>query len=263
MQLTGIEAKVTIVTGAAQGIGEGIGRALVASGARVVLADRNKEALEAISKELRAAGADVLAVPTDLTNDAEIQALVERTIEVYGRIDALVNVAGVFKGAPILDLSVSDYDLVFAVNTRAVFVLTQLVARQMAQQKSGNIVTIASNAALIPRVQQSAYCASKAAVSHLMRCFGLELAQYGIRCNSVLPGAADTPMVQQLRATMKPGDVDEAVQGSLEKFRNAIPLGRLASVEQIANSVLFLLSDQASHITLQDIVVDGGGALGV
>lgn len=97
----------------------------------------------------------------------------------------------------------------------------------------------------------------------MMKCFGLEIAQYGIRVNSVLPGPTDTPMVQQFRSTMQSGDVDETVTGSLEKFRNAIPLGRLASVEQIANVVLFLLSDQAAHITLQDIVVDGGGALGV
>lgn len=263
MQLTGIEGSVAIVTGAASGIGEGIGRALAAAGARVVLADRSAEALERIAGELSASGQQGLAVPTDLTDDNAVAALVERCVAEYGRIDALVNVAGIFRGAPILEYSVADYDLVFAVNTRAVFVLSQAVGRQMAQQRSGNIVTIASNAALVPRVQQSAYCASKAGVAHLMRCFGLELAQYGVRCNSVLPGAADTPMVQQLRATMKPGDADEAVEGSLEKFRNAIPLGRLASVEQIANAVLFLLSDQAAHITLQDIVVDGGGALGV
>jgi 2,3-dihydro-2,3-dihydroxybenzoate dehydrogenase len=235
---------------------------LAAAGARVVLADRSAEALEGMAGELEAKGQQALAVPTDLTDDSAVAALVERCVAEYGRIDALVNVAGIFRGAPILEYSVADYDLVFAVNTRAVFVLSQAVGRQMAQQRSGNIVTIASNAALVPRVQQSAYCASKAAVAHLMRCFGLELAQYGVRCNSVLPGAADTPMVQQLRATMKPGDVDEAVQGSLEKFRNAIPLGRLASVEQIANAVLFLLSEQAAHITLQEIVVDGGGALG-
>ena len=263
MQLTGIAGGVVIVTGAAQGIGAGIGRALAAAGARVVLADRSGSALEAVAAELRAAGAEVLTVAADLTDDGAAQSVVDRCVAEFGRIDALVNVAGIFRGAPILEYSVADYDLVFAINTRAVFVLTQATARVMAQQRKGTVVTIASNAAIVPRVQQSAYCASKAAVSHLMKCFGLELAQYGIRVNSVLPGAADTPMVQQLRATMQPGDVDEAVAGSLEKFRNAIPLGRLASVEQIANTVLFLLSDQAAHITLQDIVVDGGGALGV
>lgn len=263
MQLTGIRGSVAIVTGAAQGIGEGVARALAAEGATVVLADRNEDALVRVAESLKEAGATALAVPTDLSDETQARTLVERCVQEYGRVDSLVNVAGIFRGAPVLDLSVADFDAVFAVNTRAVFICTQAAARQMAKQRSGNVVTIASNAAIVPRVQQSAYCASKAAVSHLMKCFGLELAQYGIRCNSVLPGAADTPMIQQLRSTMKPGDVDEAVDGSLEKYRNAIPLGRLASVEQIANAILYLLSDQASHVTLQDLVVDGGGALGV
>ncbi|MBC8076668.1 MAG: SDR family oxidoreductase [Chloroflexales bacterium] len=202
-------------------------------------------------------------VAVDLADAAQVAAMVERCVTAYGRVDALVNVAGIFRAAPILELSLEDYDAVQAVNTRAVFVATQAAGRHMAAARSGAVVTIASNAALLPRVQQGAYCTSKAAVAHLTRCFGLELAQYGIRCNSVLPGAADTPMVQQLRATLRPGDVDETVAGSIEKFRTGIPLGRLAAVEQIANAVLYLLSDQAAHITLHDLVVDGGGSLGV
>jgi 2,3-dihydro-2,3-dihydroxybenzoate dehydrogenase len=263
MQLTGLGGKVALVTGAAQGIGEGVARALATEGALLVLADRNADGLAKVAAGLVEGGTAALAVPTDLTDEEQILALVERCVEAYGRIDMLVNVAGVFRGSPVLELSSADYDLVFAVNTRAVFLCTQAVARQMAQQRSGAVVTIASNAALLPRVQQSAYCASKAAVAHLTKCFALELAPYGIRCNNVLPGAADTPMVQQLRATLRPGDVDEVVEGSLDKFRPGIPLGRLASVEQIANAVLYLLSDQAAHITMHDLVVDGGGALGV
>ena len=263
MQLSGISGKAAIVTGAAQGIGEGVARALAAEGALLVLADRNGPLLEQICADLQSGGATVVAVETDLADQEQVLALVERCVELHGRVDLLVNVAGIFRAAPVLELSITDYDMVQAVNTRAVFLCTQAAARHMMQQRSGSVVTIASNAALIPRVQQSAYCTSKAAVAHLMRCFALELAPYGIRCNSVLPGAADTPMVQQLRATLRPGDADETVVGSLEKFRNGIPLGRLASVEQLANAVLFLLSDQANHITMQDLVVDGGGALGV
>lgn len=263
MHLTGLQTKATIVTGAAQGIGAGVARALAAEGSPLLLADRSAAQLAALAAELRTSGAQVVDVAVDLADAAQVVAMVDRCVEAYGRVDALVNVAGIFRAAPILELSLEDYDAVQAVNTRAVFVATQAAGRHMAQARSGAVVTIASNAALLPRVQQGAYCTSKAAVAHLTRCFGLELAQYGIRCNSVLPGAADTPMVQQLRATMRPGDVDEAVMGSIEKFRTGIPLGRLAAVEQIVNAVLYLLSDQAAHITLHDLVVDGGGSLGV
>jgi 2,3-dihydro-2,3-dihydroxybenzoate dehydrogenase len=263
MQLTGLRGKATIVTGAAQGIGEGVARALAAEGAQLLLADRSAAQLAALAEELRAGGAEVVDQAVDLADAAQAAAMVERCAESFGRVDALVNVAGVFRAAPILELSLDDYDIVQAVNTRAVFVTTQAAGRHMARAGSGCVVTIASNAALLPRVQQGAYCTSKAAVAHLTRCFALELAQYGIRCNSVLPGAADTPMVQQLRATMRPGDVDETVAGSIEKFRPGIPLGRLAPVEQIVNAVLYLLSDQAAHITMHDMVVDGGGSLGV
>lgn len=263
MNLTGLQAKAIIVTGAAQGIGAGVARALAAEGAHLLLADRSAVQLAALADELRAGGAQVADIAVDLADAAQVVAMVERCAEVYGRVDALVNVAGIFRAAPILDLSLDDYDAVQSVNTRAVFVATQAAGRHMAQAGRGAVVTIASNAALLPRVQQGAYCTSKAAVAHLTRCFGLELAEYGVRCNSVLPGAADTPMVQQLRATMRPGDVDEAVVGSIEKFRTGIPLGRLAPIEQVVNAVLYLLSDQAAHITMHDMVVDGGGSLGV
>lgn len=262
MQLTGIEGKVAIVTGAAQGIGAGVAQALAAAGASLLLTDRNAEGLTQITTTLQGSGAQVEPLAAELGDAAQATRVVEHCVERYGRVDALINVAGVFRAGSVLELGIDDFDLIFAVNTRAVFLLTQAAGRHMATQQAGSVVTIASNAALVPRVMQSAYCASKAAVTHLMRCFGLELAQYGIRVNSVLPGAADTPMVQQLRATMRPGDADESVAGSLEKFRNAIPLGRLAPVDQIAAAVAFLLSDQAAHITMQSLVVDGGGALG-
>jgi 2,3-dihydro-2,3-dihydroxybenzoate dehydrogenase len=262
MQLTGIAGKVAVVTGAAQGIGEGVARALAVAGAKLLLTDRNQQAVDGLADEL-AAVTSAVSVTAELSDTEQVRAIADRCVEAFGQIDFLVNVAGIFRAAPVLELSVDDFDLVQQVNLRAPFVLTQACARHMADRRAGSIVTISSNAALVPRVQQSAYCASKAGVSHMMRCFGLELAAYGIRVNNVCPGAADTAMAQQLRATMQPGDVDEAVFGSLEKFRNGIPLGRLAPVEQVASAVLFLLSDQAGHISLQSIVVDGGGALGV
>lgn len=264
MQLTGLQGKVAIVTGAAQGIGAGIACALATEGMTLALVDRDSERLQALCAKLTANGVAALPLPADLGEPNQCQAVIARTIETYGRLDVLVNNAGLLRAAPVLELSLEDFELTFAVNTRAVFVCSQAAARQMlVQGQGGAIITIASDMAHIPRPLQSAYCASKAATTHMMRCFGLELAAHGIRCNSVLPGATDTEMVQQIRAAIPAGGVDEILHGSLEKFRNAIPLGRLATVEQIGTAVVFLLSDQAGHITMHDLVVDGGGTLGV
>jgi 2,3-dihydro-2,3-dihydroxybenzoate dehydrogenase len=138
--------------------------------------------------------------------------------------------------------------------------MTQAVARRMRSRRKGAVVTISSNAALVPRVKQGAYCASKAGVSHLMRCFALELAPHGIRCNSVDPGATETDMIRNMVKNMGIGDL--LLKGSLDAFRVGTPLGKNAQVEDVANAVLFLLSDQAGHITLHDLVVDGGATLG-
>ena len=262
MQLTGIHGKAMVVTGAAQGIGAGIARALATEGARLVVGDRDAAHLDERAAELHALGADVAVVMGDLADTGSCTALIKRCVNLYGRVDALINVAGLLRAAPVLDLTVEDFDLTFRINTRAVFVCSQAAARVMVQQGGGTIITIASDMARIPRPLQSAYCASKAAVTHLMKCFGLELAVHGIRCASVLPGATDTEMVRQIRAAVPHGTPDAILRGSLEQFRLPIPLGQLASVEQVANAVLFLLSDQAAHITLTDLVVDGGGTLG-
>ena len=263
MHLTGIHGKAIVVTGAAQGIGAGIAAALAAAGAQLVLGDRDAAHLAERTSELRAAGTTVHALAGDLANTADCTALVAACVQTHGRIDALVNVAGLLRVGSVLDLSVDDFDLTFQVNTRAVFLCSQAAAQAMVRQgDGGTILTIASDMARIPRPLQSAYCASKAAVTHLMKCFALELASHGIRCVSVLPGATDTVMVRQIRAAIPPGAPDEILNGSLAKFRLPIPLGQLASIEHIANAVLFLLSDQAAHITLTDLVVDGGGTLG-
>lgn len=263
MQLSGIYNKVIVVTGAAQGIGAGITRALAAEDARLLLGDRDAALLKQHVTALHDLGAEVDYLAGDLINTADCTALLERCLHTYGRIDGLINVAGLLRAAPVLDLTVEDFDLTFQVNTRAVFVCSQAAARAMVEQgDGGTIITIASDMARIPRPLQSSYCASKAAVTQLMKCFALELAVHNIRCVSVLPGATDTEMVRAIRAAIPAGMPDEILNGSLEKFRLPIPLGQLASVEQIADAVLFLLSDQAAHITLTDLVVDGGGTLG-
>ena len=259
MQLTGISGTVALVTGAAQGIGEGVARALAAAGARLALVDA-APSLADVAADLKRNAAEVWTAAADITDAAAIARAVAEAEAHLGAIDSLVNVAGIQRLAPLVDQSVTDFDATLAVNMRGTFIVTQAVARRMIERKAGNIVTISSNAAHVPRVRQGAYCASKAGVSHLMRVFALELAPYGIRCNCVAPGATETAMIRRMMSEM--GFGQEMLSGNMAAFRVGVPLGKNAQVVDVANAVLFLLSNEAGHITMHELVVDGGGALG-
>jgi 2,3-dihydro-2,3-dihydroxybenzoate dehydrogenase len=170
-----------------------------------------------------------------------------------------VNVAGVLSAKSIIETSDDEWDRVFAVNTAGVFHVSRALARHMMPRRKGSIVTVASNAAGIPRQNMAAYAASKAASTMFTRCLGLELAPYGIRCNIVAPGSTLTPMQTGMWAD--PSGEERVIEGSLPAFKTGIPLGKLATPDDIANSVVFLLSDRAGHITMADLYVDGGATL--
>ncbi len=161
---------------------------------------------------------------------------------------------------PIVELTDDDWASVFAVNTAGVFYMSRSVARRMVPRQRGSIVTVASNAGSVPRMQMGAYAASKAATVSLTKVLGLELAGSGIRCNVVSPGSTETPMLQGM------WDDDAAARatldGSLEAYRVGIPLRRVASPADVAEAVVFLASERAGHITMHDLCVDGGAALG-
>jgi 2,3-dihydro-2,3-dihydroxybenzoate dehydrogenase len=262
MQLTGIEGKVAIVTGAGQGLGEAIAKTLAGAGAAVVCADRNRTTAERTAQAISASGGRGLALEVDVARREDAGRLVAGTVEAYGRLDILVNVAGVLRVGPVLELTDRQWDETFDVNVKGVFLCSQEAGRVMAGQGAGAIVNIASNAAVVPRIDQAIYCASKAAVAHLTRCFGLELAAHGIRVNAVCPGIARTPMQVELMQQSL-GLEELLVGGTLEKFRVGVPLRKMAEPQDVANAVAWLVSDQAGHVTMQSIVVDGGGSLGV
>ncbi len=253
----GLSGSVGIVTGAAKGIGEGVARTLHAAGMRLALADVDEAGLKALAADL---GGDVMTMPLDVTNAAAVDAFVAEAERTLGPVDRLAHVVGIQKFGAIAEMAEADFDAVFAVNVKGAFVVVQAVAKRMIPRQRGSIVAIASTAARTPRVRQGAYCASKAAVSQLMCVAGLELAPSNIRVNCVSPGVTDTGMVQRLMSTMTNTDV--VTRGDLDTFRVGVPLGRVARSEEIADVVAFLLSDQASYLTMQDVVVDGGGALG-
>lgn len=261
MRLTGIKGTVVVVTGAAGGIGLEVTRAFVDAGATVAAWAHTTSRAEKMAATLGSERCQrVMTDAVDVTDVKEVHTAFNRVERELGPVSVLVNVAGIVRLAPVIDLPPEQWAEVFAINTRGVFLCSQAAARRMVLRGKGTVITVGSNIAAIPRVGMAAPCASKAATAMFMRCLGLELGTHGIRCNTVSPGTTDTPM---LRGKNGAGiDVEAMLRGDLATFRPGIPLGRLAIPADIAHAVLFLASEQARHITMQTIYVDGGAALG-
>lgn len=245
---------VALVTGAAQGIGAAVVRALRRDGFRAVASDRNVAALARLS-------ADCPGIELDVRDPVAIARAVPEVEEKYGPIEVLVNVAGVLHVGAALDTTDDQWQEVFDVNATGVFRVSRAAGAAMAARGRGSIITVASNAAGVPRMKMAAYAASKAAAAHFTRCLGLELAGRGVRCNVVSPGSTDTPM--QRRLWDGPDGALMTVRGQPELFRSGIPLGRVADPADVAEAVAFLASERARHITMQDLYVDGGASLHV
>ncbi|MFP2960190.1 2,3-dihydro-2,3-dihydroxybenzoate dehydrogenase [Myxococcus sp. 1LA] len=254
----GTATRVALVTGAAQGIGAAVARAL-AGEALIAAVDTNAEGLNALVAELHEKGQRAVAFTASVSDGAAVDAVVERVERELGPIEVLTNVAGVLRAGPILTYSDEDWAFTFSVNALGVFQVSRAVARRMVPRRRGVIVTVGSNAGAVPRTQMAAYAASKAASSMFTKCLGLELAPHGIRCNVVSPGSTDTAMQRALWAD--DSGAQAVIAGSPESYRLGIPLQRIASPEDIANAVRFLVSDAARHITLHDLRVDGGATL--
>ncbi|WP_405536439.1 2,3-dihydro-2,3-dihydroxybenzoate dehydrogenase [Streptomyces sp. NBC_00075] len=256
-----MEGKTALVTGAAGGIGEAVVRALAERGVTVAAVDKDARRLDETVGLLTAQGFRVEAFAADVTSGEAVEMLVEAVEHRLGPVEYLVNAAGVLRLGEARKLADEDWHATFAVNTTAVFRMSRAVANRMVPRSRGSIVTVASNAAGTPRTEMAAYAASKAAATMLTKCLGLEVAQYGIRCNVVAPGSTDTPMLSSMWEDES--GPRRTIRGVPEAYRVGIPLGRIARPSDVANAVVFLLSDQASHITLHDLTVDGGAALGV
>lgn len=260
MEGSGIAGRVALVTGAAQGIGAAVVRALLAEGVAVAAVDRNDEGLNALRTEL-AAGHKLEIYPMDVRDGSLTDITVDRVERDMGPIDILVNVAGVLRTGLVVDLSDDDWEVIFGVNAGGVFHFSRAVARRMMPRRRGAIITVASNAAGVPRMNMAAYAASKAATTMFTKCLGLELAGYGIRCNVVAPGSTDTEMQRSLWTEGR--GARSAIDGDPDAYKVGIPLQRIALPADVADAVLFLVSDRARHITMHNLYVDGGAALGV
>nr|WP_107057113.1 2,3-dihydro-2,3-dihydroxybenzoate dehydrogenase [Streptomyces sp. NRRL WC-3742] len=251
---------VALVSGAAGGIGAAVARLLAEQGDTVLAVDRDERQLASVVDKLTADGLTAHARPADVTSPGAVEALVGDIEENTGPITRLVNAAGVLRLGEARHLSEEDWHTTLAVNATGVFLLSRAVVNRMVERRHGALVTVASNAAGLARTEMAAYAASKAAATAFTRCLGLEVARYGIRCNVVAPGSTDTPM---LRGMHPPGAAARAaVAGNPDAYRTGIPLGKVATPLDVARAVRFLLSEEAGHITLETLTVDGGATLG-
>ncbi|MBU6501873.1 MAG: glucose 1-dehydrogenase [Burkholderiaceae bacterium] len=245
-----LKGKVAIVTGGNSGIGLAIVLELARQGANIAIDYvANPDATEALEKQVSALGDLVIGVEADVSKVADLQRLVTATVQAFGRVDVMVNNAGVETRTSVLDTSEAQYDKVLAINLKSAFFGTQLAAQQMIKQGGGGrIINISSVHEDWPMPGNTAYCLSKGGMRMLTRTAGVELAPHGILVVGVGPGAVATPINT---STMN----DPAL---LQKLDAAIPLGRMARPEEIASLVAFLASDGASYMTATTIFADGG-----
>ena len=250
------EAKVALVTGAAGGIGRAVAITLAQQGASIVLTDRETESgrLAQTRQSIENLGQPVTTVFADLSAAEQIDALTERACEEFGTIDVLVNVAAIHRYPdPLLKISEADWDMVQNVNFKSCLRLCQRIVPSMVKQGSGNIVTIASDSAFDVIADEGPYGISKMNLVKLTAYLARELSETGIRINAIAPGWVRTPMIEEYWSD--PEFLKEAKEG--------IPLGRIAEPEEIANVVLFLVSELASYVHGHCMIVDGGRIAGV
>jgi NAD(P)-dependent dehydrogenase (short-subunit alcohol dehydrogenase family) len=244
------ENQVALVTGAAMGMGLATARAFAEAGAAVVLADVKEEAVNAAMEELVAAGHQAIALRCDVSDEAEVAAMVEQTVATFGRLDAAFNNAGVMTPAvETADASGEDFERVIAVNLRGVWNCMKYELRQMREQESGAIVNNSSMGGLTANPNRAIYGASKFGVIGLTKSAAVEYAARGIRINAVCPGSIETPMVT---------DMIEKEWITMDDMVGNLPIGRMGQPEEIASAVLWLCSPGASFVIGHALVVDGG-----
>jgi 3-oxoacyl-[acyl-carrier protein] reductase len=246
-----LKDKVAIVTGGGSGFGEGIARRYAQEGAKVVVSDINEEGARRVAGVIKQQGGNAIHIKTDVAKRADVKAMVKAALDAHGRVDIMVNNAGVtHRNQPMLDVPEEMFDKIFNVNVKAIYLATLEVVPLFRKQGGGVIINTASTAGLRPRPGLTWYNASKGAVITMTKSMAVELAPDKIRVNALCPVAGETAMLHEFMG----GDTPE----NRAKFKATIPLGRLSTPEDIANAALYLASDEASLITGVAFEIDGG-----
>jgi 3-oxoacyl-[acyl-carrier protein] reductase len=244
-----LKGKTALVTGGASGFGAEVVRGYVREGARVVILDLNEDGAKAVAKET---GSETLAVGGDVTRRADIEKAVQSATDAFGKLDIVVNNAGwTFRNKPLMEVTEQEFDRVFAINVKSIFLMTNAVVPVMRKQGGGNIINVGSTAGVRPRPGLTWYNATKGAVNLMSKSMAVELAPDKIRVNCIAPVMGETAL---LEAFMGVKDTPE----NRAKFLATIPLGRLATPTDIANACVYLGSDDSAFITGVILPVDGG-----
>jgi NAD(P)-dependent dehydrogenase (short-subunit alcohol dehydrogenase family) len=252
-----LKGQVAIVTGAGRGIGRAIALELARQGADIVIAEMDQAGAKRTAEEVGALGRRAVVAPTDVTSRADLRAMVDRAKSEFGRIDLLVNNAGVYRAAATLDVTEEHWDAIMTINAKAVFFASQAVLPVMIAQKSGSIVSLASMAGKIGSKTNLPYNASKAAVVSMTKSLALAHAADGIRVNCVCPGFVETDMWSQV--SKEQGGLLGMTAEEFTRQRAAeVPLGRMEKPEDVAHVVAFLAGPRSGYMTGQALSVDGG-----
>ena len=253
-----IEGKVALITGAASGIGEAVAILFAREGARVALADLDLEGARRAARDIAAQSGAALALALDVTSAADWQRAVDELLNAWGRLDVLVNNAGIGFAKPLTEMTYDEWRKVMAINLDGVFMGTQQAMRVMRQQQGGSIVNVASASGIKASAGASAYATSKAAVRMFSRAAALEGAAAGVRVNTVSPGGVRTPMWEEQAFWQSLKEQAGSAEAAWRSLAEGVPLGRFAAPAEVAQAILYLASDESRFVTAADLVIDGG-----
>lgn len=252
-----LENKTALVTGAAQGIGRGVALEYAKNGTNLAILDINGEKLAQTAAEIEELGVSCFQITGDVSEEQVVVDCVKKTVEAYGRIDIMTHCAGILRSCAIVDQEVEDWDTVVAVNLRSSFLFGKYAGQQMKKQGSGSMIMVDSCASKTAEAFNAVYCASKAGVRLMAQALAQELAEFGVRVNSIAPGTINTDMIQSClrdRAAL----YGISFEQYLREFNEATPLKRMGEPEEIGKLCVFLASDDAAFITGSSYNISGG-----
>ena len=252
-----LENKVAIITGAASGMGKAMAKGYAKEGASVVIADLDADAATEVAESINSDGGDAIAIQYDVTDIQQSRDLVDSTVDKYGKLDILVNNAGVVVVSPIEDATPEDWDLIFDVNAKGLFFLSQIACVPMRKQSSGKIINMASGAGRTGDAYAAAYSASKATVMSITRCFAMAMGAYNVNVNGIAPGLVRTPFWDKLdNEFVKIGD--KSPGDTWKELSKLVVLGRPGVAEDVVPMAIFLAGSGSDYITGQTYNVEGG-----